>query len=164
MEKAGYLLVYVSNERQSNTPVYFDDLEVTLSTGKIDQYHEYYPFGQETSASWQRPGSRANEFSYNAGSEYSLATKWLETYYRPYDPALGRFTGVDVLADNFSSLTPYQYGFNDPVYWNDPVGDSPAGWSYVQQMYGNEFGPMFLTPGEYDRQFSHGYSSNWMNT
>ncbi|MCR9252069.1 MAG: DUF6443 domain-containing protein, partial [bacterium] len=126
MEKAGYLLVYVSNERQGLQRVYFDDLQVTLRTGNLEQVHEYYPFGQETAGSWQRPGSRTNAFSYNAGSEYSLATKWLETYYRPYDPALGRFTGIDVLADNFSSLTPYQYGFNDPVYWNDPVGDSPA--------------------------------------
>jgi len=31
-------------------------------------------------------------------------------------------SGVDVMAESYASLTPYQYANNDPVYWNDPTG------------------------------------------
>jgi hypothetical protein len=48
-----------------------------------------------------------------------------EMFYRGYDPSIGRMSGVDVMADSYSSLTPYNYSFNDPVYWNDPNGDCP---------------------------------------
>jgi hypothetical protein len=33
--------------------------------------------------------------------------------------------GVDSKADKYSSLSPYNYSFNDPVYWSDPLGDDP---------------------------------------
>ena len=34
---------------------------------------------------------------------------------RIYDPAIGRFTGVDPLAESFSYLTTYNYASNDPI-------------------------------------------------
>ena len=36
------------------------------------------------------------------------------------NPALGRMTGVDAMAGKYSSVTPYNYAFNDPVGLNDP--------------------------------------------
>lgn len=42
--------------------------------------------------------------------------------YRQYDPALGRFSSPDVLAEKAYSITPYRYGFNNPVFWRDPLG------------------------------------------
>lgn len=30
------------------------------------------------------------------------------------------------MADTYANLTPYNYSFNDPVYWNDPLGDCPT--------------------------------------
>jgi uncharacterized protein RhaS with RHS repeats len=44
------------------------------------------------------------------------------TFYRRYDPALGRFLGVDPLADSYAEMSPYQFGGNDPVNYNDPTG------------------------------------------
>lgn len=73
-----------------------------------------------------------NKFLYNQGAgEKTFKTERQPklgldmTKFRMYDYALGRFTGIDPLAD-FSpqeSWTPYQYAYNNPVRWNDPYGD-----------------------------------------
>ena len=41
-----------------------------------------------------------------------------------YDPALGRFHVQDRFAEKYISLTPYQYGANNPIYFIDANGDS----------------------------------------
>lgn len=46
--------------------------------------------------------------------------------YRQYDNALGRFNSIDALAELMPSVTPYHFGFNNPVYWGDPTGLKPA--------------------------------------
>ncbi|MEM9859947.1 MAG: RHS repeat-associated core domain-containing protein [Bacteroidota bacterium] len=82
----------------------------------------YYPFGLHHSSSWTRVNDLKNNFLFNAGSELNAQTKNYETPFRQYDPALGRFTGIDALASSFSSWTPYQFAYNDPIAFNDPTG------------------------------------------
>lgn len=36
----------------------------------------------------------------------------------------GRFFGVDPLAEDFATWSPYVYAFNNPVNWRDPDGRS----------------------------------------
>jgi hypothetical protein len=47
-------------------------------------------------------------------------------FFREYDPALGRMNAVDPMVSKYASLTPYNYAFNDPVYFNDPLGDDSS--------------------------------------
>lgn len=49
------------------------------------------------------------------------------TKYRAYDPAIGRWWQVDPAADKNGQevWSPYNYGFNNPIKYNDPLGDSP---------------------------------------
>ncbi len=42
--------------------------------------------------------------------------------FRQYDQALGRFYGMDLLAEASVYSTPYHYGYNNPVYWSDSSG------------------------------------------
>ncbi|WP_081474746.1 RHS repeat-associated core domain-containing protein [Cyclobacterium marinum] len=42
--------------------------------------------------------------------------------FRTYDPYLGRFNHMDPLATMIPSLCPYHFGFNNPVWYNDPLG------------------------------------------
>ncbi|HNP19837.1 MAG TPA: RHS repeat-associated core domain-containing protein [Fulvivirga sp.] len=121
---AGTVFVYLTNE--TNTEVYFDDFEVTIAESMVVQNTDYYPFGLQHSTSWTRITDLKNNFLYNAGSELNEKTKNYETFYRDYDPALGRFNQVDPLASKFSNHTPYNYAFNDPVALNDPNGDCPT--------------------------------------
>ena len=123
--KEGWIYVYLSNESNSLNEVYFDDMVVTIQESMVVQNTDYYPFGLSFNTSWTRPTDLKNNFLYNAGSELNEKTKNYETYFRDYDPALGRMSGVDIMAGKYSSLSPYQYAFNDPVAWNDPSGADP---------------------------------------
>ena len=48
---------------------------------------------------------------------YDYGARW-------YDPAVGRFTTVDPLADQFPGWNPYHYVHNNPVRLTDPTGMS----------------------------------------
>jgi RHS repeat-associated protein len=64
---------------------------------------------------------------YNGGSEwqndFSDLPDLMQAYYRNYDQALGRWTGVDPDAEGVESLTSYNYSANNPVMFNDPLGN-----------------------------------------
>src|SRR5690606_34052686 len=140
----GYVFMYVSNENPTLVDVYFDDVVITYTPTNVLQYNEYYPFGLQTSNSWTRENS-SNDFLYNGGSELNGTTAWYETFFRGYDPVLGRFNQVDPMAHAASSFTPYNYAFNDPVVFNDPNGDYPPGtiekmWGGGHGLYGNGWG------------------------
>ncbi len=47
---------------------------------------------------------------------------WDLTLHRAYDPIIGRFTGVDPLAEVAQDWTPYRFGFNSPINFSDPLG------------------------------------------
>lgn len=87
--------------------------------------------------SYTRTAADPTKYLYNAGAEKNDLTGYYETFYRNYDASIGRFTGVDIMAAKYSSMTPYQYAFNDPVTFNDPLGDDPVSgipqpsWDYA---------------------------------
>jgi len=41
---------------------------------------------------------------------------------RMLDPAIGRFWGVDALSDLMPAISPMAYSYNNPVFFNDPLG------------------------------------------
>ena len=85
----------------------------------------YYPFGMNINAlSSTAPLSKPNRFKFNQGTEFNTDFDFntYETMFRGYDPQIGRFKQVDPLADMFTDWTPYQYAYNDPIYWSDPLG------------------------------------------
>ena len=87
---------------------------------------------------YQAGGMSKNRYLYNQGAgEVTFDTERLPelnidlTQFRAYDPALGRWWQVDPLADEMSSWTPYNYSFNNPIRFNDPLGDAPGAKSYI---------------------------------
>jgi len=89
--------------------------------------NSYTPFGLAMSGPVVNPwiSGKANKFLYNAGNELNedFSYNMYSTFYRQYDAVLGRFHSVDPLADLVTAITPYQYAFNNPVRFNDPLGD-----------------------------------------
>ena len=125
-EQDGFAVVSLKNS--SDLPVLFDNLELTLygtTEAMIVQENHYEPFGMTLKGlDYVLEEKQKNKFLYNGESERTedLGLLWDETPFRPYDKQLGRFHGVDELADFYNSLTPFQYALNNPISFNDPTG------------------------------------------
>jgi RHS repeat-associated protein len=135
VKEAGYVYLYVSNEQQYQTDVYFDDVMMSYTPGNIIQSNEYYPFGLQTANSWTRDNTTGNNFLANGGTELNATSQVYDLDFRNYDPALGRLNQVDPLASKFGSLSPYHFSYNNPVGFTDPSGlqGSVAYGTYVPE-------------------------------
>ena len=71
--------------------------------------------------SYQRESAKEQRYKYN-GVELNDATGNYEMAFRGYDPALGRFMQIDPLADIIPAINPYNFGYNNPVFFSDPLG------------------------------------------
>ena len=74
----------------------------------------YYPFG--LTHQQPLPGQLKNRYLYN-GKELTqdFGLGWYDYGFRMYDPAVGRFTGVDPIADEFAHVSTYNYAENEPI-------------------------------------------------
>jgi RHS repeat-associated protein len=136
VKEAGYVFVYLSYEDLSNNFAYFDDFQIVHTKTNVIQYNEYYPFGLQTANSWTRENTTGNNFLSNGGTELNTTSNLYDLDFRNYDPVLGRMHQVDPMADSYSSATPYNFSFNDPVYWSDPTGADPLYNETTRMMFG----------------------------
>jgi len=126
--KNGFVYIYVSNE--SPVDVFFDNLQVVHKRSPILEETHYYPFGLTMAGiSSKAAGGIQNRLKFNGGNELQNAEfsdgSGMELYdavNRMYDPQLGRFWQVDEFAEGNFEWTPYNYGINNPIRFNDPFG------------------------------------------
>jgi RHS repeat-associated protein len=122
--KNGYLFVYVSNE--SNFNVFFDNLQVVHKPGAILEETHYYPFGlimAGISSKAATFGEPQNEIKFNGIEQNNdFDMNMYDAHYRNFDPQLGRFWQLDPKPSDSISL--YAFAFNNPIKYNDPLGDT----------------------------------------
>jgi RHS repeat-associated protein len=133
IEEPGYVYVFLSNEEQQPTEVYFDDFNVTVIPGPVIQVNDYYPYGM-TAFTWVREGEKETKEKFQ-GKEFDEKTGWHDFHARQYDPALGRFESIDP-KNQFSS--PYMGMGDNPVNGVDPDGQ----WFLSTLKYATGLGPV----------------------
>ena len=97
---------------------------VAEANGTVVQKTHYYPFGMAFAEETAKDeGQKEQPYKYN-GKELDRRLQ-LNTYdyeARYMDPAIGRFTSIDPLAEKFYSWSPYVYVYNNPLKFIDPDG------------------------------------------
>ena len=123
----GYLYIYCSNE--SNTDVFFDNLQVVHNHGPLLEESHYGAWGLELAAiSSKAAGSFENKYKFNSSSELDndLDIGLYETPLRGYDAQIGRFGAIDIMAEEYHSFSGYAFVGNNPIVFSDPSGAKKA--------------------------------------
>ncbi|MFM2394339.1 MAG: hypothetical protein RLZZ546_2321 [Bacteroidota bacterium] len=100
---------------------------------EIINVNSYYPFGLTMGGTFSNNTTTPDtRYQYN-GKEMNidLGLNLLDYGARWYDPAMGRFTSVDPLADTYPGISPYTYVANNPIKYTDPTG------AYIVDQDGN---------------------------
>ncbi len=128
-----YLRIDKHNTHLSTETQFYIDY-VSLSKGEIEIIEEkhYYPFGLQhkgyNNIVSSNGNSTAQKFGYN-GKEYQedLGYNMHDFDMRHYDPAIARWVVIDPLAEKMRRHSPYNYAFDNPIYFIDPDGMMPHG-------------------------------------
>lgn len=129
MTEPGYVVVFVDNN-SIGTDVWFDNVQVSHYNGEVLEENHYYPFGLTLSETNNNPALPNQPFKYNGKElEKSFGLETYEYGARQYDPQIGRWKGIDPLADKYFGISPFVYVANNPVKYVDPDGRRVEIWS-----------------------------------
>jgi RHS repeat-associated protein len=103
----------------------------------VYQETHYYPFGMTMEGEWQNiVNGPENNYLYNGtekNSDFGLDVN--TTFYRTYDPAIGRWWQVDPRAEMAQNYSPYNFSFNSPINYADPNGDFPNPFKWIKKLF-----------------------------
>ena len=87
----------------------------------VVQEQHYDPYGLDLTGLSSQPGATANRFKYN-GKEEQGDLGWVSYGVRMYNPAIGRWNGVDILNEFDFTQSGYTYVGNNPISRIDRYG------------------------------------------
>ena len=100
----------------------------------ILEENNYYPFGSKH-AGYNTGDTTNNKFKYLYNGKELQSTGNLDYGWRQYMPDLGRWNGMDQLAESYHPASPYAYVINNPVSFIDPDGRDvnpvAGGWEFT---------------------------------
>lgn len=125
MEKAGYVYIYLTNEGNSTTPVYFDDFTVNVQESKLMGTYLTYPFGAEiASQTFERQRMPENRYRFQGKElQKELGIDLYDFGSRLYDPFTGRWFAVDPQGEKRPHHSSFMAMGNNPLINVDPDGE-----------------------------------------
>ncbi len=122
--------IMINNDGSFDYQYYLKDhlgnVRIVFNDEGLVQQDGYYPFGMlMQGCGGFEAQNDPNKYLYN-GKELQdeFGVEWYDYGRRMYDPALGRFHTQDRFAEKYHTMSPYQYGANNPVLMIDVNGDS----------------------------------------
>ncbi|AWG26261.1 RHS repeat domain-containing protein [Flavobacterium kingsejongi] len=138
-----YNYIYNYTDHLGNVRVSYTKDPVSGLT-KIVEESNYYPFGMKhanyNDYAPPAPGvaNKGYQYKYNGQElQTELGLNMTAMDYRQYDNAIGRFNSMDVLSVLGMSMTPYQFGNNNPVSFSDPTGLIAGGNPFMNGLWNN---------------------------
>jgi RHS repeat-associated protein len=128
--------VYQYKDHLGNVRLSYSDTngdgQIAAATEILEE-NNYYPFGLKHKGYNNNPVTN-HPYQYN-GKELNeeLGLDWYDYGWRNYDAALGRWFGIDNLAEQYYDLSTYTYCTNNPVRFIDIDGNefTDAAWEWV---------------------------------
>ena len=131
----GWNYVYQYKDHLGNVRLTYSDSDENgqiSASAEIIEESNYYPFGLKhkgyNNVVSSNGNSTAQKFGFT-GKEHQdeLGLGWIDITARNYDAALGRWMNLDPLAEQMRRHSPYNYAFDNPIYFIDPDGMMPEG-------------------------------------
>jgi RHS repeat-associated protein len=116
---------YTLKDHLGNTRVTFADLDGNRTIDpntEISQINHYAPFGMNLEGNWN--GAAGSNKYQLTGKEWNddFGLGMNDFGARMYDPTIGRWNAVDLMAAKYSFQNPYNYVSNNPINMIDPDG------------------------------------------
>ncbi|MEP3383934.1 MAG: RHS repeat-associated core domain-containing protein, partial [Flavobacteriaceae bacterium] len=133
VENGSYKYVYEFKDHLSNTRLSYTDADDNgnIAQNEIIKESNYFPFGlahRGYNGGISPLGNSVAKKYMFGGKEYQdeLDLGWYDVSARNYDPALGRWMNLDPLTEQMRRHSPYNYAFDNPVFFIDPDGMKPC--------------------------------------
>ncbi|MCL6220970.1 DUF6443 domain-containing protein, partial [Zunongwangia pacifica] len=132
VEKAGsvYKYVYQYKDHLGNIRLSYRNIGTPTSPSlRIEEQHHYYPFGLQQQYAQSNPRSdnfSNHQYGFNGKEEQNeKGLEWLDFGARNYNAAIGRWMNIDPLAEQMRRHSPYNYAFDNPIFFIDDEGRIP---------------------------------------
>lgn len=138
----GFNYVYQYKDHLGNIRLSYSDNDgngdIDTATEIIEE-NNYYPFGLKHKGYNNVINGTDHKYGFGGKEEQDeLGLGWMDVTARNYDPAIGRWMNLDPLAEKMRRHSPYNFGFNNPIYFQDYDGMAPSapndccgGWNPV---------------------------------
>ncbi|MBN4046962.1 hypothetical protein JYU05_00280, partial [bacterium AH-315-P13] len=136
---SGYEYVYQYKDHLGNIRLSYKNTGTTSSPVlEIQEENNYYPFGLKHKGYNNVINGTDHKYGFGGKEEQDeLGLEWIDITARNYDPALGRWMNLDPLAELMRRHSPYNYAFDNPIFYVDPDGMAPRSsgivWGDMEQ-------------------------------